>query len=152
MWLPNLKIHFHPMKKNPHGRILKGEHHLNIVPKSCFYWKIHLTRGVQSLWYTAPLILPSLKVKVLLSAEFQAFFFFFFFSAYNKMATKFHNALSHISLNLCLKWKQGRDDPQTCQASNVSRYSETTIWIHLVKLLFTSLKVIFFLKKKKKKG
>ena len=67
------------------------------------------------------------------------------------MATKFHNALSHISLNLCLKWKQGRDDPQTCQASNVSRYSETTIWIQLVKLLLTSLKVSLFLKKKKKK-
>ena len=67
------------------------------------------------------------------------------------MATKFHNALSHISLNLCLKWKQVRDDPQTCQASNVSRYSETTIWIQLVKLLLTSLKVSLLLKKKKKK-
>ena len=38
MWLLNLKIHFHPKRKNSHGRILKREskeQHVSTIPKSC---------------------------------------------------------------------------------------------------------------------
>ena len=38
MWLLKKKIHFPPIRKNPHGRILKGEpkeQHLSTILKSC---------------------------------------------------------------------------------------------------------------------
>ena len=42
MWLLNSKIHFLSIRKNPHGRILKGklkEQYLSTVPKSCSFYK-----------------------------------------------------------------------------------------------------------------
>ena len=92
MWLLNLKIHFHPKRKNPHGRMLKRkskEQYLSTVPKSCslslslsIYIYIYIYTHIYKMFISRRMFITWLLLAILFQVYIASWFFRLLFLCY----------------------------------------------------------------------